>query len=178
MVRRSCLFCVFLWFLEGPDPRSARAGAVETPFFTSGLGSKTVVFFLQFYADSWYLWDRNRSKRHQKSSLKTTSWKVYVFFCSGSVFGSLLLTLWTASPCLWHLVAIKRSRFSCIRSAGLAKSGIPPCLGATGASRLSRFLASRAQGHPENDNLACLSPKAMPSKRRLFKSQCKLGSAT
>ena len=81
---------MFLWFPEGPDPRSARAGEVETPFSTSGLGSKTVVFFLQFDADSWYLWDRNRSKRHQKSSLKTTSWKVYVFLCSGSVFGSLL----------------------------------------------------------------------------------------
>ena len=64
------------------------------------------------------------------------------------------------------------------RSAGLAKNGIPPCLGATGASRLSRFLASGAQGHPENDNLACLSSKAMPSKRRPFKFDGKLGSAT
>ena len=44
MVRTSRFLLCFLWFPEGPDPRSARAGAVETPFFTLGLGSKTVVF--------------------------------------------------------------------------------------------------------------------------------------
>ena len=79
MVRKSRFLLRFLSFHEGPDPRSARGGAIETRFFTSGLGSKTVVFFLQFYGHSWYLWHRNRSKRHQKPSLKTTSWKVYVF---------------------------------------------------------------------------------------------------
>ena len=148
MVRKSRSLLRFLSFHEGPDPRSARAGAVETPFFTSGLGSKNVVFFLQFHGHSWYLWHRNQSKRHQKSSLKTTSWKVYVFFCSRSIFGNLLPTLWTASSCLWDFMAIKRSRFSRIRNAGFAQSGVSPCLGATGASRSSRFLASGAQGHP------------------------------
>ena len=111
MVRKSRFLLRFLSFHEGPDPRSARAGAIETPFFTSGLGSKTVVFSLQFYAVSWYPWDRNRSTRHQKSSLKTTSWKVYVFFCSGSVFGSLLPTLWTASSCLWDVMPSKSQGF-------------------------------------------------------------------
>ena len=154
MVRKSHFLLYFLGFPAGPDPRSARAGAIETPFFTSGLGSKSAVFFSQSYARSWCLWHRNRSKRRQKSSLKATSWKVYVFVCSGSAFGNLLPTLWTTSSCLYHFMAIKRSRFSRIRSAGLAKSGIPPYLGATGTSRLSRFPASGPQGHPENDNLA------------------------
>ena len=49
MVRKSRFLLRFLSFHEGPDPRSARAGAIETPFFTSGLGSKTIVFFLQIY---------------------------------------------------------------------------------------------------------------------------------
>ena len=111
MVRKSRFLLHLLWFPEGPDPRSARAGAVETPFSTSGLGSKTVVIFSQFHARSWYLWHRNRSKRHQKSSLKATSWKVYVFFCSGSVFGSLLPTLWTASSCLWDVMPSKSQGF-------------------------------------------------------------------
>ena len=88
MVRKSRVLLCFLWFPEGPDPRSARAGAIETPLFTSGLGSKTVVFFPQLHAHPWYLWHRNRSKRHQESSLKATSWKVYVFYCSGSVLAA------------------------------------------------------------------------------------------
>ena len=80
MVRKSRPLLCFLWFPEGPDHRSARAGAIETPCFTPGLGSKIVVFFSQFHARSWYLWRRNRSKRCQKSCLNTKSWKVYVFF--------------------------------------------------------------------------------------------------
>ena len=108
MVRKSRFLLRFLSFHEGSDPRSARAGVIETPFFTSGMGSKTVLFLLEFHAVSWYLWDRNRSKRHQKSNFKTTSWKVYVFYCSGSVFSSLLPTLWTASSCLWDVMPSKR----------------------------------------------------------------------
>ena len=117
MVRKSRSLLRFLSFHEGPDPRSARAGAVETPFFTSGLGSKHVVFFLQFYSHFSYLWHRNQSKRYQKSSLKTASWKVYVLFCSGSVFGSLLPTLWTASSCLWDVMPSKSQGF--LETAGL-----------------------------------------------------------
>ena len=111
MVRKSFFLLCFVWFPEGSDPRSARAGEIETQFFTSSLGSKTVVFFLQFYTVSWYLWNRIRSKTHQKSSLKTTSWKVCIFFCSGSVFGSLLPTLWTASSCLWDVMPSKSQGF-------------------------------------------------------------------
>ena len=106
MVRKSRSLLRFLSF-----PPSARAGAIETPFFTSGLGSKTVVFFFQFSAVSWCLWDRNLSKTHQKSDLKTTSWKVCVFFCSGSVFSSLVPTLWTASSCLWDVMPSKSQGF-------------------------------------------------------------------
>ena len=51
MVRKSRSLLRFLSFHEGPDPGSARAGAVETPFFTSGLGSKTVVFSNNFVHD-------------------------------------------------------------------------------------------------------------------------------
>ena len=117
MVRKSCFLLRFLSFHEGPDPRSARAGAVETPLFTSGLGSKNVVFSLQFYKHVWYLWHRNQSKRHQKSSLKTASWKVHVFFCAGSVFASLSPTLWTASSCLWEVMPSKSQGF--LETAGL-----------------------------------------------------------
>ena len=78
---------------EGPELQSARAGAIETPFFSSSLGSKTVVFFLQFQKHFLYFWHRNRSKRHQEPSMTATSWRAYVFFCSGSVFGSLFPTL-------------------------------------------------------------------------------------
>ena len=98
------------------------------------------------------------------------------FFCSGPVFGSLLLALWTASSCLWGRYAIKKS--SILGTDGLdSQRLVSHDVWATGASRLSRFLASGAQGHPENDNLACLLPRAMPFKRRLFKFEGKLGSA-
>ena len=70
-----------------------------------------MLYFSSIYAHFWYLWHRNQSKRHQKSSLKTASWKVYVFFCSDSVFGSLLPTLWTASSCLWDVMPSKSQGF-------------------------------------------------------------------
>ena len=149
MVRKSRFLLRFLSFHEGTDPRSARAGAVETPFFTSGLGSKTVVFFLQFHAVSLYLWDRNRSKRHQKSSLKIAPWKVYVFFCSGSVFGSLLPTLWTASSCLWDVMPSKSQGF--LETEGWTpKDWCPTMSGGHWRFKVSAFSRiGDAQGHPK-----------------------------
>ena len=73
----------FWWFFAKPDPRSARASAVENKLPTFAVSSATVVFSSRFCAHSWHFWHRNRSKRPSKSSLKETSGKVCVFlFCS------------------------------------------------------------------------------------------------
>ena len=167
-----------MWFPEGPDPRSARAGAIETPFFTSGLGSKTVVFFSQFHARSWYLWHRNRSKRHQKSSLKAKSWKVNDFFLFwfcfwqpvAHVMDRLSMPL---TPCGHQKVEVFLNQKRWTR-----KKWYPAMPGGHWRFKVIGFLASGSQSHPENDNLACLSPKAMPSRRRLFKFEGKLGPAS
>jgi hypothetical protein len=52
--------------------------------------------------------------------------------------------------------------------------------GATGASEILCFLESGAQGHAENDHLACLplALGARPAKKRPIKFDIKLGSAT
>ena len=51
--------------------------------------------------------------------------------------------------------------------------------GATGASEILCFLESGAQGHAENDHLACvpLALGAKPAKKRPIKFDIKLGSA-
>ena len=175
MVRNSRFFECFLWFPEGLDPRSARAGAVKTQFPPFDLASKTVLFLRYLGAHSRYLWRRKHVQKTFQIELQSKICESLCFLCPGHVFGSLLNRFWTAFSRVWDDMAIKRARFSCTGSPGLAKSGISPCLGATGASRLSRFLAS---GALENDNLICLAPKAMPSKRRPFKFDGKLGSAT
>ena len=49
-------------FSGGPDPRSARAGAVETQFFISGKASKKVRFSKACLAYMAFKFDKNRIK--------------------------------------------------------------------------------------------------------------------
>ena len=69
------VFFLFLWFSGGSDPRSARAGAVETQFCISGVASKRVSFLQQLLAHFWYIWRRNFSKRHFEIELENKSCK-------------------------------------------------------------------------------------------------------
>ena len=111
MVRKSRFLLRLLSFHEGPDPRSARASAVETPFFTSGLGSNTVMFFLQFYQIPGTFGIEICPKDIRNRAWKQHPGKSTFFFCSGSVFGSVLPTLWTASSCLWDVMPSKYQGF-------------------------------------------------------------------
>jgi hypothetical protein len=54
---------LFVSFSRGSDPRSARAGAVETQFFILGVASKRVSFLQQLLEHSWYIWRRNPLKK-------------------------------------------------------------------------------------------------------------------
>ena len=71
MVRKSRFLLCFLWFPEGPDPRSARAGAVETQFSPFDLASKTVLFLRHVGAYSWYRWRRNPVQKTFKIELES-----------------------------------------------------------------------------------------------------------
>ena len=53
----------FVCFPRRSDPRSARAGAVETQFFILGVASKRVSFLQQLLKHSWYIWRRNPLKK-------------------------------------------------------------------------------------------------------------------
>ena len=58
------VFSLLFWcFPRGSDPRSARAGAVETQFFILGVASKRVSFLPQLFEHSWYIWRRNPLKK-------------------------------------------------------------------------------------------------------------------
>ena len=58
------LFAVFLSFSERPDPRSARASAVETPRFMLEPASKAIRFFSKDLMHFWVPWLPNSIKTY------------------------------------------------------------------------------------------------------------------
>ena len=62
MVRRS-RFYVFVWFSGGSDPRSARAGAIETQFLMLDVAFKGASFLIAFWKHFWYIWRRKFFKK-------------------------------------------------------------------------------------------------------------------
>ena len=127
MVLRSRFLC-FFWFSGGSDPRSARAGAVETQFAIFGVASKGVSFLLQLLGHFLSIWRRNFLKRHFKIELKQKNTKVF-HLCILALLGTLLATLWGVFSCLWGVGALKKARFSRAWGPGTSKGGVSPCLG-------------------------------------------------
>ena len=82
------VFFLFVWFSKGSDPRSARAGAIETQFVLFGVASKRVSFLQQLLEHSWYIWHRNSLKRHFKIKLENRSCKSVLVLLSGSILAS------------------------------------------------------------------------------------------
>ena len=102
---------LFVWFSRGSDPRSARAGAVETQFFILGVASKRVSILHKLLKHSWYIWRRNTLKNTSKSSLKTGAVKVSLF-CFLAVFLHPVGHLMVRLSCLWGVSSLKEARFS------------------------------------------------------------------
>ena len=82
------VFFVFLWFSRGSDPRSARAGAVETQFFIFGVASKRVSFLQQLLEHFWCSWRQDPLKKHFKIELENKSCKSVFVLLSGSILVS------------------------------------------------------------------------------------------
>ena len=80
---------LFVCFSRGSDPRSARAGAVETQFFILGVASKRVSFLQKLLEHSWYTWRRNPlTKKHLKIELENRSCKGVLVLLPGFIFAS------------------------------------------------------------------------------------------
>ena len=159
-----------MWFSGGSDPRSARAGAVETQFSIFGVVSKRVSFLLQFWMHFWYISRRNPLKRHFKIELENKSCKRVRFFYILALSGTLLDTLWPVFLCVWGVGALKEARFSRAWGPGLPKDGVSLCLVplALETYRFSRVGRQGPLRKTEYDYLTC-SPLALggrPSKRK------------
>jgi hypothetical protein len=68
-------YLFLLWFSGGSDPRSARAGAIETQFCMFDVAFKGLSFLIAFWKHFWYIWRRNLLKRHVKLELENKSCK-------------------------------------------------------------------------------------------------------
>ena len=79
---------LFVCFSRRSDPRSARAGAVETQFVIFGVSSKRVSFLQQLLKHSWYIWRGNPLKKHFKIELEHRSCKSVLVLLPGSIFAS------------------------------------------------------------------------------------------
>ena len=128
-----------MWFSGGSDPRSARAGAVETQFLMFDVAFKGVSFLIAFWKHFWYIWRRNPLKRHFKIELENKSCKsVYVLLSLsfwhpfGHLMGRLFVPLGRECP-----------RFSRVWGPGLANGGVSPCLGPLALQKYCVF-SSRA----------------------------------
>ena len=145
---RGVLVCVsfslrLFVFCGLPDPRSARAGAIETQFLMFDVAFKGASFLIACWKHFWYIWRRNPAKRHFKIELENKSCKSVfcLLSCSfGHPFGHLMGRLF---------VPLGRE----CRQKGKVFSRLGPwtrkrwCLtlsGATGAPEILCFLESGA----------------------------------
>ena len=170
---------ILLWFSGGSDPRSARAGAVETQFLMFDVAFKSVSFLIAFRTHFWYIWRRNPLKRHFKIELENKSWKSVCVFCFLSLFCTLLDTLWGVFSRLWGVSALKKARFSQAWGPGLAtKGGFSPCLGPLALQKYCVF-SSRAPMAMQKRPSSMLAPgSGRQASQKKGPSSFKLGSAT
>ena len=119
------LFCVFCSFLQGQIVDPLAPAQSKPHFLLSPSPPKLWCVPYHFVHIPGTLGVEIGPKDYQNRA-----WKQYlgksVFFWSGSVFGSFLEVLSTASACQWDALATKRSRLSCARGPGIART-LPFC---------------------------------------------------
>ena len=87
--------------------------------------------------------------KDSKTKLESNILESLRFFCAGSIFGSLLPTLWTASSCLWDVMPSKSQGF--LKTKGWTpKDWCPTMSGGHCRFKVSAFSRTgETQGHPK-----------------------------